>query len=162
MDILSDIDGLSIDRKCYGNGNPGQTNQLKGSLFVSRQLNYTQFPPGTPKPAKLISPSKPFEFSASALPEPNANLTSATVTPQGKPTVTLTDAGFGGIYTVSQGFDTLADLDAAYPSGSYKFNVVGSSGSKSGSASMPASGGNIPEVTNLTEAQTLRPKVETL
>lgn len=155
LDILSDIDGPAIDTKCSGNGDPGGTNQTKGSLFVSRQQDYRQFLPGAPKPAQPSAPDKPFEFNAFALPEPGFLLTSVTVTPPGKPTIALANAGFGGIFSFVEGFDTLAGMDADYPAGLYRFNVVDNSGSKSGSANMPSSAGNIPEITNLTEAQTI-------
>lgn len=155
QDFFSDIDGPAIDTKCYGNGDPGGTNRTQGSLFVSRQQNYRQFLPGAPKPAQPRAPDKPFEFNAFALPEPSVTLTSVTVTPPGKPTIALADAGFGGAFSFLEGFDTLAGMDADYPAGSYRFNVVDNTGSKSGSANMPSSAGNIPEITNLTEAQTI-------
>lgn len=154
-DILSDADGPSVDFKCYGSGDPGGTNRTTGSMFVSRQLSYTQFSPGAPKPLTPTSSRKPFEFQATVLAEPNVTLSAATITPQGKSAIALVDAGFEGIFDFSQGFDTLAGLDAAYPSSSYKFSVVGNTGSKSGSVNMPSSGGIIPEITNLTEAQTV-------
>lgn len=151
LDFLNQADGAMIDTDCYSDGGSGGTNAPTGSLTLSRSAHYLQFKAGAPKPG-TGEEQKPFDFGAFARGEPGATVAAISVTPPGRPAVPLASSP-GGFYSHTKEFDTLGALESEFPGGTYAFRVEANTGVKTGNLALPAVSGNIPEITNLAEAQ---------
>lgn len=137
-----------------GGGGGAGTGEAK--LSVSIQSSYEQFSSSAP----VLSASNPYIFTANAELAATRVATNATVTPPGKPAITLLGSPFNTPtnFVTATFSNSLPNLQASFPAGTYQFSIQGPGSNQLASAALPA--GSPPaavSVLNYTAAQTVDP-----
>lgn len=121
-----------------------------GSIFLVKAVTYIQTTDGPPA---LLSSERPVFYVSITSPATDG-VSSAVLNPPSANGVTI--GGSTGAYFLSAGFDTMADLDTAYPEGTYSLGLERESGgTTSVTMQMPDISGYppIPQLSNWTQAQ---------
>ncbi|HKS36314.1 MAG TPA: Ig-like domain-containing protein [Verrucomicrobiae bacterium] len=132
-----------------GTGCTAQTN----GFSITKSADYVQ----TSDAAPSLSPDPGATFGASLFPPAGSSITGATVTLPNATVKTLTS--FFGTFFFFESFSSVAELDAAYPSGNYTATVQRSAGgSQSAVVSLPTTAWPpVPRISNFTAAQNINP-----
>ena len=139
-----------------GGGGGGGAGTGDARLSVVVQANYSQLSAAAP----VLVPTNSYQLSADVGLPPTRIATAATVTPPGKPVLNL----FGTPLSSPTNFVTvafsnsLAQLQASFPVGTYQFSIQGPSSNQVASVTLPAgSTPSAPSLVNYTLAQTVDP-----
>jgi hypothetical protein len=137
-------------------GNTGSTNSNFGSFFVSKSFNYIQTDSGAP----TLNPDSGPTFEAFARGASNNPISQATLTLPNGTSRTLTN--LFGILLFSEEFSTEADLEAAYPPGTYTVHMQGSGGAATASLVLPAASAYppTPQLSNLAALSSFNPAAD--
>ncbi len=146
--------GFNTAAASGGGGGGAGTGDARLSVVV--QANYSQLSAAAP----VLVPTNSYQFSADVELPPTRNATTATVTPPGKPVLNL----FGTPPSSPTNFVTfafsnsLAQLQASFPVGTYQFSIQGPSSNQLASVTLPAgSTPSAPSIVNYALAQTVDP-----
>ena len=139
-----------------GEGDPclggGETSD-DGVLSIGKTLSFVQTTDANPVPDPEALPS----FSAFFRPEVGTTASSVTLNLPGGENQDLTDV-LGMFYTLSEDFDSAAQLEAAYEEGTYSLTANTSAGTKSLNLAVGSTADvSIPKISNLVDLKTMDP-----
>jgi len=153
-ELAQDYSGVFNTAAGSGGGGGAGTGDARLSVVV--QANYSQLSAAAP----VLVPTNSYQFSANVELPPTRNATTATVTPPGKPVLNL----FGTPFSSPTNFvafafsNSLAQLQASFPAGTYQFSIQGPSSNQLAAVTLPAgSTPSAPSLVNYTLAQTVDP-----
>jgi hypothetical protein len=134
--------------------NGGGTNSNSGALSMFKSINYIQ----TSTAAPAIDPDSGATFGVFLKGSATDPVSQASFQLPNGTTKSVTN--FFGSFMFYDQFSTEAAMDAAYPSGAYKFTIKTASGTSTMTLTVPASGPPTPHISNFTEVQAFNPTAD--